>query len=352
METGHAVRAGDAREAALPAASVELVVTSPPYPMVEMWDDGFRAQSADVDAALEDGDGPAAFAAMHDVLGPVWERVAQALVPGGIACVNVGDATRSVGGEFGLYPNHVEIARRLRAAGLRQLPGVLWRKPVNRATKFMGSGMLPPNAYPTLEHEHVLVFRKGGTRRLPPGDDARYESAYFWEERNRWFSDLWELAGESQAMEVDGEAGRERSGAFPVALPLRLVRMFSVQGDTVWDPFWGTGTTTLAAMLAARSSVGHEIDERLVAGFDDRVEGIAERSAERARERLARHAAWAADREDLAYTARHYEFEVMTKQERRIRPRRVTGLDRTVLPESPLAAATGGYRCEHAPVDF
>ena len=347
METGHAVRAADARETALPPESVELVVTSPPYPMIEMWDDTFRAQSADADAALADGDGPAAFAAMHEVLAPVWEHVARALVPGGIACVNVGDATRSVGGEFGLYPNHVAIARRLRAAGLRQLPGVLWRKPVNRATKFMGSGMLPPNAYPTLEHEHVLIFRKGGTRRLPAGDDARYESAYFWEERNRWFSDLWELAGESQAM----EEGRDRSGAFPVELPLRLVRMFSLQGDTVWDPFWGTGTTSLAAMLAARSSVGHEIDDRLLEGFADRLEGLADRSRERARERLADHADWAADRADLDYAAEHYDFAVMTRQERQIRPRRVASVE-SASPGTPLESPAAGYRCEHAPVDF
>ncbi len=347
METGHAVRAADARDAALPPESVELVVTSPPYPMIEMWDDTFRAQSADADAALAEGDGPAAFAAMHEVLEPVWEHVARALVPGGIACVNVGDATRSVGGEFGLYPNHVAVARRLRAAGLRQLPGVLWRKPVNRATKFMGSGMLPPNAYPTLEHEHVLVFRKGGTRRLPPGDDARYESAYFWEERNRWFSDLWELAGESQAM----DGGRERSGAFPVELPLRLVRMFSLLGDTVWDPFWGTGTTSLAAMLAGRGSVGHEIDDRLLEAFADRLEGLADRSRRRGRERLARHAEWADGRDDLGYAARHYDFDVMTRQERRIRPRRVTDIEEG-HPGSPLASPAAGYRCEHAPVDF
>jgi len=347
METGHAVRVGDAREAALPPESVELVVTSPPYPMIEMWDDVFRAQSADADAALAAGDGPAAFEAMHELLAPVWEQVARALVPGGIACVNVGDATRSVGGEFGLYPNHVAVARRLRAAGLRQLPGVLWRKPVNRATKFMGSGMLPPNAYPTLEHEHVLVFRKGGTRRLPAGDDARYESAYFWEERNRWFSDLWELAGASQSI----DASRDRSGAFPVELPLRLVRMFSLQGDTVWDPFWGTGTTTLAAMLAARGSVGHEIDDRLVDRFPDRIEGLPGRSRERARERLADHADWAAGRDDLEYAAEQYDFPVMTRQERRIRPRRVTDVEKGT-PETPLSAVTAGYRCTHAPVDF
>src|SRR6056297_779525 len=220
METRHRALTGDARDLPLPDDSVELVVTSPPYPMIEMWDDIFGALDPAVAEALAAGDGDRAFALMHDILDEVWAEVARVLAPGGIACINVGDATRSLSDGFRSYSNHAEITSRLTARGLRALPDILWRKPTNSGAKFMGSGMVPPNAYPTLEHEHVLIFRNGERRRLEPGADRRYESAYFWEERNEWFSDLWELPGESQSLD-DGL--RNRSGAFPFAVPHRLV---------------------------------------------------------------------------------------------------------------------------------
>ena len=262
VETTHEIRVGDARELEVASGSVDVVVTSPPYPMVEMWDDVFAAQSPAVESALADADGEAAFAAMHALLDEVWTGVADALRPGGVAAVNVGDATRRVDGEFRLYPNHARITDALSAAGLTQLPGIVWRKPTNSANKFMGSGTLPTNAYATLEHEHVLLFRKGGPRSFPPNDADRYASAFFWEERNEWFADTWEIRGTGQGLSAD-DGRRERSGAFPLELPLRLVRMYSVRGDTVLDPFVGTGTTSLAAMVAGRSSVGVDRDADL-----------------------------------------------------------------------------------------
>ena len=342
METSHRVVTGDARELPLPDDSVELVVTSPPYPMIAMWDDIFGALDPDIADALAAGDGDRAFRLMHDVLDAVWAEVARVLAPGGIACINVGDATRSLSDGFRSYPNHAEITNRLTDRGLRALPDILWRKPTNSGAKFMGSGMVPPNAYPTLEHEHVLVFRNGRRRQLEPGADRRYESAYFWEERNVWFSDLWELPGETQALD-DGL--RDRSGAFPLSIPHRLVSMFSVQGDTVLDPFLGTGTTTLAAMVAGRNSVGVERDEELLDALDERVDRVGERSREIARNRLDAHREWVgerrADGKEPAYEAEHYDFAVNTKQERRIRLYAVDAVDRT----------DDGYRVTHVPVE-
>ena len=189
MATTHRVTVGDARELALPDESVELVVTSPPYPMIEMWDDLFADLVPAAGEALDSGDGEAAFEAMHDALDAVWTELERVLVPGGIACINVGDATRTVGGRFRVYPNHARITDAFEGLGFDPLPDVLWRKPANSAAKFMGSGMVPPNAYVTLEHEYVLVFRKGARRSFEPGSTRRYESAFFWEERNRWFTD-------------------------------------------------------------------------------------------------------------------------------------------------------------------
>ncbi|MFB6135520.1 MAG: site-specific DNA-methyltransferase [Halobacteriaceae archaeon] len=323
-ETDHRVVVGDARDLDLPDDSVSLVVTSPPYPMIQMWDETFAALDDRIGDALDDGDGERAFRLMHGVLDDAWAEVARVLEPGGVACVNVGDATRTLG-EFRRYPNHAMVVDALEAHGLTALPGVLWRKPTNSATKFMGSGMLPPNAYVTLEHEFVLVFRNGGPRSLD--GERRRESAYFWEERNEWFSDVWELPGRRQ--ELAG-AARDRAAAYPFELPYRLVNMYSVQGDTVLDPFLGTGTTTLAALAGGRSSVGYERDPDLAASLDGLVETAPEVARERNEERLRGHRELVAERRsDLAYDSRVYDFPVMTRQERDLRLPTVESVART-----------------------
>ena len=126
----------------------------------------------------------------------------------------------------------------------------------------MGSGMLPAGAYVTLEHEFILILRKGNKRNFVTEADKkrRKQSAFFWEERNLWFSDVWEdLKGTKQnniAKEI-----RERSGAFPFELPYRIINMFSVKEDAILDPFLGTGTTMAAAMATGRNSIGVEIDK-------------------------------------------------------------------------------------------
>ncbi|MGQ4555133.1 DNA methyltransferase [Halobellus sp. GM3] len=373
METQHRIRVDDASAmAAVDDDAVELVVTSPPYPMVEMWDEQFARRSETAAAALEDGDGDRAFEAMHGLLDPVWSEVERVLVPGGVAAVVVGDATRTLGGRYRVYPNHARVTEAFEALGFDPLPDVLWRKPTNGAAKFMGSGMVPPNAYVTLEHEYVLLFRNGdGPRSFEPSATRRYESAYFWEERNRWFSDIWtNVHGVAQARaDADGErnadggrhadseggasesaAGRsatsrrDRTAAFPLAIPYRLVCMYSVYGDTVLDPFLGTGTTTLAAMIAGRDSTGYELDADVLAGLDDRVDGVRERSRRVIDDRLASHRAFIEARRDdgtaFEYESEHYGFPVRTRQERQIRFRVVDDVDRT----------DDGYRAIHAPI--
>ncbi len=205
----------------------------------------------------------------------------------------------------------------------------------------MGSGTLPPNAYVTLEHEHVLVFRNGDGRSFAAGDDARYASAYFWEERNRWFSDTWDdLRGADQSL--DAGAPRERSAAFPFELPYRLIAMYSTYGDRVLDPFWGTGTTTLAAMAAGRDSVGVERDPRFAAAFDDRAARLPAVATERGRRRLRDHRAFVAGRaEPPGYEATHYDFPVVTKAEREIR----------VYTADAVSPTPGGYRVRHRALD-
>ncbi|WP_323676463.1 site-specific DNA-methyltransferase [Halorubellus sp. PRR65] len=365
METTHCVHVGDARDlSGLDADSVDLVVTSPPYPMIEMWDDVFADLDPAIGEALADGDGERAFELMHDVLAEVWAEVERVLAPGGIACVNVGDATRSVDDRFRVYQNHARVLSAFADLGFDPLPDVLWRKPVNSAAKFMGSGMVPPNAYVTLEHEYVLVFRNGESRSYPPGDEDRYESAYFWEERNRWFSDVWtDVGGERQTLADD--ALRARSGAFPLELPYRLVCMYSVYGETVLDPFWGTGTTSLAAMAAGRNSVGVERDPGFVEAFADRASEAPAVSRDVNAARLDAHREFVTEAresgDDLGYENEHYDVPVRTRQERDLLLYDVVGVDETGADgvdtaldagsgdDADGAAAACTYRVRHEP---
>ena len=312
------------RMSALDAESVDLVVTSPPYPMIAMWDDLFCAQSASVGRALREENGPAAFECMHTVLDAVWREVLRVTKPGGIVCINVGDATRTVAGNFALYTNHSRILGYLLSLGFSALPTVLWRKQTNAPNKFMGSGVWPPGAYVTLEHEYVLILRKGALRRFSSSTEKanRRQSALFWEERNVWFSDLWDLRGVRQAF--DTNATRTRSAAFPFELAYRLVCMYSIYGDTVLDPFAGTGTTLVAALTAGRSSVGVEIDAGLAPIITESLRDAMPVAWARQRKRIDDHLAFVAEHESakgrtLSHVNTVHGFPVMTRQETDLR---------------------------------
>lgn len=324
MRTTHTLHIGDARKmSAIQNGSVHLIVTSPPYPMIEMWDDAFAEMVPGVAGLLAAERGVDAFEAMHVALDCVWAECKRVLVPGGFACINIGDATRSLGGEFCLYPNHARIVSSMMRLGMTPLPDILWRKPTNAPNKFMGSGMLPAGAYVTYEHEYILIFRKGGKRVFTDAEKAvRGESAFFWEERNTWFSDVWsDLKGTGQRLAQDGL--RERSAAFPFELPYRLVNMYALQGDTVLDPFVGTGTTMAAAFSAARNSVGYDRTVALRPVVAATLEAAVGRGRARTAERLSTHRAFMEARESTGKEAKHvsevYGFAVVTGQERNLR---------------------------------
>ncbi len=243
---------GDARQLnGVPDRSIDLIVTSPPYPMIPQWDGVFRALGA------TDYDG------MHAVLAEAWAEARRVLVPGGILAVVIGDALRRVDGEFRLWPNHATTLVAAERFGLRPLPYVLWKKPTNKPNAFLGSGFLPPNAYVTLDCEFVLLFRSGALRQYPAHDPARAASRFSKAERDRWFSQVWDDIRGAPQRSRDG-----RTGAFPPALAERLVRMFSVTGETVLDPFAGTGTTLWAAAELGRHAIGVEWDEAVFATLE------------------------------------------------------------------------------------
>ncbi|MDE6269016.1 MAG: site-specific DNA-methyltransferase [Muribaculaceae bacterium] len=240
--------------------SVDLVVTSPPYPMIEMWDEIFGEQNSAITTALNANNPKLAFELMHQELDKVWNECWRVMKEGAFLCINIGDATRTINGEFTLYNNNTRIISACVKIGFTSLPYILWRKATNAPNKFMGSGMLPCGAYVTLEHEWILIFRKGSKRVFKTASEKkeRRESSFFWEERNVWFSDVWELNGVKQ--KIEKSPTRERNASFPLELPFRLINMFSLRGDVVLDPFVGLGTTIIAAILCERISVGYEID--------------------------------------------------------------------------------------------
>ena len=324
MKTTHQVFFTDSKHMENTASeSVDLIVTSPPYPMIQMWDDMFGQQDATIRDALENGQGSKAFELMHKIMDPVWDEIYRVLKPGRLACINIGDATRTIEGNFSLYANHSRILSYLLSLGFSGLPNILWRKQTNAPNKFMGSGMLPGGAYVTLEHEYILIMRKGPKREFkkPEAKQNRRESALFWEERNVWFSDVWfDIKGTTQGLSDDSD--RLRSAAYPFELAYRLINMFSAKGDVVLDPFSGTGTTTAAAIASARNSVGFEIDPSFLNTIHSIKDSIVEMSNERIRNRLESHLDFVKERTEtkgeLKHTSMYYGFPVMTSQEKEL----------------------------------
>ncbi len=286
-KTYHRIVIGDSRKMEdIEDESVHLVVTSPPYPMIEMWDSLFKKIDEKIEKLWERMELERnkkkkqryimeIYELMHENLAKVWKECYRVLVDGGIACINIGDATRSINGMFKLFPNHAKVIEHCEKIGFVTLPYILWKKPTNKPKykgkgAFLGSGFLPPNAYVTLDCEFILIFRKGETRKFKPKDPLRYASSYTKEERDRWFTQIWEITGARQTVE------ERRVAAFPEKIPYRLIRMFSVIGDTVLDPFLGTGTTVKVAITLKRNSIGYEIDESLLPIIKKKV-GISQK---------------------------------------------------------------------------
>ena len=300
--------------------SVDIVVTSPPYPMIEMWDDIMANQNPEIKTALDDKKPREAFELMHLELDKVWSECWRVLKNGSFLCINIGDATRTIDGEFALYNNNTRIIQACEKLGFINLPNILWRKTTNAPNKFMGSGMLPCGAYVTLEHEWILIFRKGSKRAYKKVDEkkARRDSSFFWEERNVWFSDVWEIKGVKQT--IDNAPSRDRNASYPLELPYRLINMYSQKGDVVLDPFMGLGTTSIAAILTERNSVGFEIDPLLKPLLKDILGTVSVVKANALiNERYKKHLAFVDERikmkKEVKYDNVHMDCKVMTGQE-------------------------------------
>lgn len=323
MTTNHNIYIGASQHMnQIEDVSIDLVVTSPPYPMIEMWDDIMAKQNPKILNTINDKP-ELAFELMHQELDKVWKECFRVIKPGGFLCINIGDATRTINGNFTLYNNHSRISKTCTDLGFVGLPNIIWRKQTNAPNKFMGSGMLPCGAYVTLEHEWILIFRRGGKRIFRTENDklARMKSSFFWEERNVWFSDIWEIKGTKQALLKSNT--RERSAAYPFEVPFRLINMFSQKGDIVLDPFLGTGTTMQAAILTGRNSCGYEIDIHFESIIREGVEKLDICLCNSSiKKRFDTHKEFIEERERVGKEIKHFNntlgYKVMTKQESEI----------------------------------
>lgn len=272
MFTKHTVIFGNSNQMSeIATSSIDLMITSPPYPMIKMWDNQFSILNPqllkfwkDLELSQSEESLKRIYQLMHTSLEDTWSETYRVLVEGGIACINVGDATRKIINKFRLFPNHSKIIELCEKIGFTTLPYILWKKTTTKPQYrgqniFLGSGFLPPNAYVTLDCEFILIFRKGELRKFKPKDKLRYQSSFTKEQRNEWFSQIWTIKG----MRQKNNLVERRIASFPEEIVKRLIRMFSVKNDTILDPFLGSGTTIKIAMKNQRNSIGYEIDKTL-----------------------------------------------------------------------------------------
>ncbi len=248
VPTHHRLYLGDSRDMSMVEdESVQLVVTSPPYWTLKE----YPANAAQL-GAVDDYDG---FLAQLD---EVWRECLRVLVPGGRIVVVVGDVClpRRRFGRHSVFPLHASIQEHCRAIGLDNLAPIIWHKIANARYEVAGGGGFlgkpyEPNAIIKNDVEYILFLRKPGGYRSPSSVE-RVLSLIPEEKHREWFQQIWTVPGAST---------RDHPAPFPLQLAERLVRMFSFVGDTVLDPFMGTGTVTLASSKWGRNSVGVEVEE-------------------------------------------------------------------------------------------
>jgi modification methylase len=270
IPTRHDLYNADARQLDfLDPESVHLVITSPPYWTLKKYQDHSGQLG-----------GIADYLSFLDALDEVWRGCYRALVPGGrLVCV-VGDvclSRRKNGGVHTVVPLHAAVQERCRDIGYFNLAPIIWHKIANAKYEAEGNGAgflgkpYEPNAVIKNDIEFILMERKPGGYRSP-SVATRVLSVIPAARHQVWFQQIW--------TGVTGASTKKHPAPYPIELAERLVRMFSFVGDTVLDPFMGTGTSSVAAGRWGRNSIGVEVDP-----------GYFENSVERTTEALAKGSA-------------------------------------------------------------
>ncbi|QSZ27447.1 thermonuclease family protein [Aceticella autotrophica] len=249
MNTLHKIIIGDARKMyKIPDESVHLVVTSPPY--WQLKDYGSNGQIGYDDTYEE----------YINNLNLVWKEAYRVLHNGCRLCINIGDQfARSVYyGRYKIIPIRTEIIKFCETIGFDYMGAIIWQKVTTCNTSggatVMGSYPYPRNGILKLDYEFILIFKKYGNAPKVT-KDIKEKSKLTKEEWNQYFAGHWNFPGEKQDKHL---------AMFPLELPYRLIKMFSFVGDMVLDPFLGSGTTSLAAKLLHRNSIGYEINHNFL----------------------------------------------------------------------------------------
>lgn len=256
MKTFHKIINGDSRQMnLLPDKSVHLVITSPPY-----W------QLKDYGPAEQIGFNES-YESYINNLNLVWKECYRVLHPGCRLCINIGDQfARSVYyGRYKVIPIRTEIIKFCEAIGFDYMGAIIWQKVTTTNTTggatIMGSYPYPRNGILKLDYEFILVFKKLG-KPPKPNPEQKKLSAMTKDEWNEYFSGHWNFAGVKQNGHL---------AMFPEELPARLIKMFSFVGDTILDPFLGSGTTSLAARNLDRNSIGYEINTNFISKIKEKL---------------------------------------------------------------------------------
>ncbi|MDI3531926.1 MAG: modification methylase [Synergistaceae bacterium] len=256
MKTLHKIIIGDSRcmnEVA--DESVHLVITSPPY--WQLKDYGNEKQIGFNDTYEE----------YINNLNLVWNECHRVLHKGCRLCINIGDQfARSVYyGRYKVIPIRTEIIKFCETVGFDYMGAIIWQKVTTCHTTggatVMGSFPYPRNGIIKLDYEFILIFKKYGVAPTV-NSDIKEQSKLTQEEWNQYFYGHWNFPGEKQ---------NKHLAMFPEELPKRLIKMFSFVGDTVLDPFLGSGTTSLAAKNMNRNSIGYEINEKFLPVIKEKV---------------------------------------------------------------------------------
>ncbi len=242
--------------------SVDLVITSPPYWHIK-----------DYGVPNQIGYGQSLHEYLQDLY-RVWKEVYRVLRPGRRLCINIGDqfARSVIYGRYKVIPLHAEVIAQAEQLGFDYMGAIIWQKRTTMNTTggavVMGSFPYPPNGIVEIDYEFILIFKKPGKSNRP--DNAVKEASRLTkEEWKTYFAGHWHFGG---ARQIDHEA------VFPPELPRRLIKMFSFVGETVLDPFAGSGTTLEQALLLERNTIGYEIHPRFAQKIYTRLSKLKEES--------------------------------------------------------------------------
>ena len=254
--TQHKIIIGDSRHMdEVKDNSVHLVITSPPY--WQLKDYGPKYQIGYNDSYQD----------YINNLNKVWKESYRILQPGCRLCVNIGDqfARAIIYGRYKVIPIRTEITKYCESIGFDYMGGIIWRKVTTCKTTggaaVMGSYPYPRGGIIKIDYEFILLFKKLG-KDIKPSREIKEKSRLTNEEWNTYFNGHWNFAGEKQKGHI---------AMFPLELPRRLIKMFSFYGDTVLDPFLGSGTTSRAALELGRNSIGYEINKEFLETIKSKI---------------------------------------------------------------------------------